>query len=180
MNRDAFLAKVEEYRKAGWRLALINATTVLPAAGAEDEGCFEIAWGFSLDRPIEGGAAGGAEGFGGADNASRGPKLELIRETVRSGDEVPSISSVFDGAFLYENELRELFGIDVTGIGLDLRGQLYKTATRVPFSHRAVMARLEATGRGAPAAAPHGTAHGAAPATPATPAAPATPEKAPS
>ncbi len=144
MDATAFLARVAEYRKAGWRLALINATTVLGGEGAaEDGGAFEIAWGFSLDRPAEG-----------------GPQLELIREVIKPGEAIPSISAIYDGAFLYENELRELFGIDVTGIGLDLRGQLYKTATRVPFSHRAVMARLEASGRSsaphAAAPAPHG------------------------
>jgi hypothetical protein len=32
----------------------------------------------------------------------------------------------------------------VTGINVDLRGAMYKTKTRVPFSHRAVRARLEA------------------------------------
>jgi hypothetical protein len=32
----------------------------------------------------------------------------------------------------------------VEGINLDLQGQLYKTATKVPFSHAAVKARLEA------------------------------------
>jgi hypothetical protein len=37
-----------------------------------------------------------------------------------------------------------LFGIDVTGLGLDLGGQLYKTATKVPFSHAAIKARLAA------------------------------------
>ena len=134
MDKTAFLARVEAYHKAGWRLALINATTVMPAAGegtaeGAGEGAFELAWGFARD-----GRAG----------QSTGPSLELIRETVKTGDEVPSISAFFGAAFLYENELRELFGINVTGIGVDLKGQLYKTATRVPFSHRAVRARLEA------------------------------------
>ena len=75
----------------------------------------------------------------------------MIRETVGTGDEVPSVSDFFGAAFLYENELRELFGINVTGIGVDLKGQLYKTATRVPFSHRAVSARLAASGAATPA-----------------------------
>jgi hypothetical protein len=144
MDRTAFLDRVEAYHKAGLRLAFINATTVMPAggeAGAESgagaegpgEGAFELAWGFARDgRPEEG------EGGGGA--------LEVIRETIGPGEEVPSVSDYFGAAFLYENELRELFGIDVTGINVDLRGQLYKTATRVPFSHRAIRERLEASG----------------------------------
>ena len=31
MDSAAFLARVEVYHKDGWRLALINATTVMPA-----------------------------------------------------------------------------------------------------------------------------------------------------
>ncbi len=67
-----------------------------------------------------------------------------IRERIEPGEPVPSISGYFGAAFLYENEIRELFGINVTGITPDLKGQLYKTATRVPFSHAAVKARLAA------------------------------------
>jgi Ni,Fe-hydrogenase III component G len=134
MDRTAFLSRVEAYHNAGWRLALINATTVMAAEG-EEEGAFELAWGFARDgRPGEG-----------ADEAAG--TLELIRETVKPGEEVPSVSGFFGSAFLYENELRELFGIDVTGIEVDLKGQLYKTATRIPFSHRAVRERLEKEAR---------------------------------
>jgi hypothetical protein len=153
MDAAAFLARVEDYHKAGWRLALINVTTVLPVAvahsapaagsapaaagaepapeaahteahvtaGAELPGVFEIAWAFALDG-----------------------QFETIREQIVPGDAVPSISDFFGAAFLYENEIRELFGINVTGIGVDLRGQLYQTATKVPFSHAAIKARLAA------------------------------------
>jgi len=121
MDRAAFLARVEEYHRAGWRLALINVTTVL-STEADMPGVFEIAWAFA-----------------------RGGGFETIREQIEPGATVPSISEFFGAAFLYENEIRELFGINVTGIGVDLKGQLYKTATRVPFSHAAVKARLEAT-----------------------------------
>jgi hypothetical protein len=138
MDRTAFLSRVEAYHKTGWRLALINATTVMPAEGEEEgasgEGAFELAWGFARDgRSGEAGEAAGT--------------LELIRETVKPGEEVPSVSGYFGAAFLYENELRELFGIEVTGIEVDLKGQLYKTATRIPFSHRAVRERLEGKAR---------------------------------
>ena len=148
MDKQAFLARVEEYKKAGLRLALINATTIMPAEGETE--AFEIVWGFSKDgRPAQGETAA----------------LEMIRERVAIGDEVPSVSPSFAAAFLYENEIRELFGINVTGLDLDLRGQLYKTATKVPFSHRAIRARLEANaaaGSGATLATPaHGTVHGA-------------------
>ena len=156
MDNPTFLARVEEYHKAGWRLALINVTTVVsapapthgaeatsaptateapthsaeaPTHSAEAPCVFEIAWAFA-----------------------RGADFETIREQISSTDKVPSISEFFGAAFLYENEIRELFGIDVTGLGLDLGGQLYKTATKVPFSHAAIKARLAA--REAAAVAP--------------------------
>jgi hypothetical protein len=154
MDGEAFLARVRDYHEAGWRLAIINVTTIVGAAApahgahgaagatspvpspdaapapdtapaqdtapaAEAPNVFEIAWGFV-----------------------KGGNLETIREQILAGDAVPSISEYFGAAFLYENEIRELFGINVEGIGVDLRGQLYKTATKVPFSHAAVKDRL--------------------------------------
>ena len=57
--------------------------------------------------------------------------------TIRERPETSRASPTFFGAaFLYENEMRELFGINVTGIDVDLQGQLYKTA-----DHGAVLAR---------------------------------------
>ncbi len=161
MDGNAFLAKVRDYHEAGWRLAIINVTTIVAAAApahgahgspataapasapeaapeaantpeattaAEAPNLFEIAWGF-----VKAGT------------------LETIREQIHAGDTVPSISEFFGAAFLYENEIRELFGINLTGIGLDLKGQLYRTATKVPFSHGAVKARLAALSAAAPA-----------------------------
>lgn len=123
MEKDAFLAGVAELRDAGWRLSIINATALLPEEGMED-GAFDVSWSFA-----------------------RGTGFEHLRERIMPGEEVPSISGSFGGAFLYENEMRELFGINVTGITVDLQGQLYRTATRIPFSPSAIRARLEATGR---------------------------------
>jgi ech hydrogenase subunit D len=131
MDRADFLEQVGRYQRDGWRLAIINATSLLPAEGLE-HGAFDISWSFA-----------------------KGTRLEHIAERVMPGEEVPSISALFGGAFLYENEIRELFGVNLTGITLDLRGQLYKTAERVPFSPGAIRARLEASGRGeAPKHAP--------------------------
>ena len=123
MDGDAFLTRVAAYRRDGWRLALINATAVLPGEEAE-HGAVDVSWSFA-----------------------RGVTLEHLRERVLPGDQVPSISGSYGAAFLYENEMRELFGLDVTGISVDLQGQLYRTATKVPFAPSAIRARLEATGR---------------------------------
>ena len=127
MDTKAFLARVGEYQADGWRLAIINTTSILPVEGMEG-GAFDISWSFASDQLIE-----------------------HVRERVLPGEEVPSISTSFGAAFLYENEMRELFGVNVTGMALDLKGQLYQTSTIVPFAPSAIRARLDALGRGDPA-----------------------------
>jgi ech hydrogenase subunit D len=121
MDGKAFLARVDEYQEDGWRLAIINTTSILPAEGME-EGAFDVSWSFAKDDG----------------------RLEHLRERVLPGEEVPSISASFGAAFLYENEMRELFGVNVTGITPDLKGQLYKTSSIVPFAPSAIRARLDA------------------------------------
>jgi ech hydrogenase subunit D len=123
MDAGAFLDRVAAYARDGWRLVVINATSILPADGTED-GAFDITWSFGRDFDFE-----------------------HLRERILPGDEVPSISAQYPASFLYENELRELFGIDVTGIAVDFGGQMYRTGERVPFAPGAIRARLEAAGR---------------------------------
>ena len=57
-----------------------------------------------------------------------------LRFTVVPGEEVPSISVIYPGAFLYENEIHDLFGVVITHIAIDYRGTLYRTALSTPFS----------------------------------------------
>jgi ech hydrogenase subunit D len=138
-NPTALLARAREYHASGSRLAVINATSVMPTEELPD-GAFDISWSFS-----------------------RNGALEHVRDRVLPGEEVPSISDIFVGAFLYENEMRELFGINVTGIAVDLKGQLYQTAERVPFAPSAIRRRLEAA-KPAPKPVPVPAAPSAAPA----------------
>jgi ech hydrogenase subunit D len=137
MDTETFLARVAEYHDGGWRLALINAASVLPNDELP-EGAVDITWAFAREA-----------------------ELDRIRERLTPGSAVPSISILFPAAFLYENEIRELFGIDVTGMSVDLKGQLYKTAEKIPFSPSAVRARLEKAGGQAAQAAQAAQAHGA-------------------
>jgi ech hydrogenase subunit D len=46
---------------------------------------------------------------------------------------VPSISSIYWCAFLYENELHDLFNVQVDGMAVDFHGHLYETAVKFPF-----------------------------------------------
>lgn len=112
---ETLLERVAELRRDGHRLCIIDAVAV-PAEGAVD-----ITWTFE-----------------------KGGKLAHLRERVAAGAEVPSVSGLYPFAYLYENELRELFGVVVTGLNVDLKGQLYQTSTKIPMSPRAIRERLEA------------------------------------
>ena len=57
-----------------------------------------------------------------------------LRLTVGPETEVPSISGIYWGAFVYENEMHDLFGIPVTGINIDFKGTFIKTEEKYPFS----------------------------------------------
>jgi len=61
-------------------------------------------------------------------------RLTNYRITVKQDTEVPSISAVYFGAFVYENEIHDLYGIRVKGINIDFAGTFYKTAVKHPFS----------------------------------------------
>ena len=57
-----------------------------------------------------------------------------LRITVTPEETVPSISVIYPNAFLYENEIHDLFGVVITHIAVDYRGTLYRTALSTPFS----------------------------------------------
>lgn len=47
---------------------------------------------------------------------------------------VPSISSVYMPAFLYENEIQDLFGLKFDGLSLNYNGNFYRMAVKHPFA----------------------------------------------
>ncbi len=60
--------------------------------------------------------------------------LTNYRITIKADVTIPSISGVYWGAFVYENEIHDLYGLTVTGINIDFKGTFYKTAIKHPFS----------------------------------------------
>nr|WP_321350517.1 NADH-quinone oxidoreductase subunit C [uncultured Methanoregula sp.] len=56
------------------------------------------------------------------------------RITVKQDTVIPSISGVYFGAFVYENEIHDLYGIHVSGMNIDFKGTFYRTAIKHPFS----------------------------------------------
>ena len=64
-----------------------------------------------------------------------GKALEMyqVKIILTEGQSISSISSVFPCAFLYENEMHDLFGVDIKMISLDYKGAFYRTAIETPF-----------------------------------------------
>ncbi len=61
-------------------------------------------------------------------------RFKNLRMTVAPDEEVPSISVIYPNAFLYENEIHDLFGIAIKDIAVDYGGSLYRTSIKTPFS----------------------------------------------
>ncbi len=48
-------------------------------------------------------------------------------------EELVSISNIYAPAFIYENEMHDLFGVKIKLISIDYQGNLYRTAKKTPF-----------------------------------------------
>ena len=60
--------------------------------------------------------------------------LTNLRTTAKQDTVIPSVSGVYWGAFVYENEIHDLFGITVAGINVDFKGVFIRTTVRHPFT----------------------------------------------
>ncbi len=61
-------------------------------------------------------------------------QLKNFRINVAPDEELPSISVIYPNAFLYENEIHDLFGVKIKNIAVDYGGTLYRTSVNAPFS----------------------------------------------
>ena len=109
---ESLVSKVRELRDQGWRLVQIGA-----AALGET---IEVT--YSFDREL---------------------RLANLRVTLpaEGPPHLPSISSVYACAFLYENEMHDLFRIQVDGMAVDFKGKFYRTTVPFPFTARGAAAR---------------------------------------
>lgn len=55
-------------------------------------------------------------------------RLEIAEDT-----EIISINDIYAAAFLYENEMKDLFGVKIKLISLDYNGNFYRLDTKTPF-----------------------------------------------
>jgi ech hydrogenase subunit D len=100
---ETLLERVRTFREQGWRLVQIGATR-LPD---------QLELTYSFDR----------------ENRLANLRLALLGDQPK----VPSVSSIFWCAFLYENELHDLFNLQVSDLAIDFQGHFYKTAVKFPF-----------------------------------------------
>jgi len=48
-------------------------------------------------------------------------------------ESIESIGWLYSYAFLYENEMKDLFGINILNMNLDFKGHLYETMVKTPY-----------------------------------------------
>jgi len=65
---------------------------------------------------------------------TKGYNLVNYRLPLEEDTEVESISGVYSYAYIYENEIKDLFGIKILHINLDFSGHFYKTAVKTPYA----------------------------------------------
>ena len=47
---------------------------------------------------------------------------------------IPSITGIYWCAFTYENEIHDLFGVEVKNLNIDYAGNFYRIAVKAPFN----------------------------------------------
>ncbi len=112
---SALLEAAQRMRSEGWRLVHIACTRLV--ADQEVSYCFDRD-GQSL----------------GAPDAAVLHGMHTLRVRLPMVDpELPSISPFYWPAFLYENEMHDLFGIAVKGMAVDFHGHFYTTMIPTPY-----------------------------------------------
>ena len=74
-----------------------------------------------------------AEGYELVYSFGKALDVTQVKIILTEDQSINSISSVFPCAFLYENEIHDLFGVDIKMISLDYQGNFYRTAIETPF-----------------------------------------------
>lgn len=66
---------------------------------------------------------------------ARESALQNLRVTLpREGASLPSITPIYLCAFLYENEIHDLFGVSFPGLLIDFQGHFLRTRQKTPFA----------------------------------------------
>jgi ech hydrogenase subunit D len=104
IKTSELLVKVMEKKKQGLRLS--------QACAAVTGGHTELSYSFADDETFA---------------------LVTLRIVLEDKEEVPSITEIIPYAFFYENEMKELFGVNINMINLDYNNKLYRIEAETPF-----------------------------------------------
>ncbi|WP_400204117.1 NADH-quinone oxidoreductase subunit C [Candidatus Methanomassiliicoccus intestinalis] len=63
--------------------------------------------------------------------------LQNLKSTVSYEASIPSITEIYWPAFIYENEIHDLFGINFTDSKLDYHGNFFKLSKPTPWKQQA-------------------------------------------
>jgi ech hydrogenase subunit D len=61
--------------------------------------------------------------------------LESLMMVIEPETMVPSVTGMYGGAFVYENEMHDLFGVQVKGMNVDYHGAFIRTSVPCPFRY---------------------------------------------
>ena len=75
-------------------------------------------------------------GFALSYSFGKGYDMRTLRLDIDEAQTVPSITQIYPGAFLQENETAELFGVRIESIDGDYHGKLYRIAQETPFKQK--------------------------------------------
>ena len=107
ISSKELLSETLHLKNEGYRLVAISCTSLLDA---EKKNVMELSYSFDKDYDLL--------------------NLRVMTDTE---EEISSISFIYPFAFLYENEIKELFGVQIKDISLDFNNSLYKIPVKTPF-----------------------------------------------
>lgn len=100
---SGLISRVADFKKDGYRLVQICGVNL-------DDDTYEIIYSFDKDHIM--------------DN---------LRLDIAIGEEVESITGIFWPAFIYENEIHDLFGVKFNHSALDYQGTFFKVSEETPW-----------------------------------------------
>ena len=78
-------------------------------------------------------AANAGEGIDITYSFGKEYKMVGLRLSILPDEEIVSISDIFAPAYLYENEMHDLFGVRVKMMSMDYEGNLYRLKHKTPY-----------------------------------------------
>lgn len=80
-------------------------------------------------------ATGTKEGYELTYSFGKEYEFYCLRMNIAPDTEIVSISNIYGPAFLYENEIHDLFGINIKLMTVDYHGNLYRIKEKTPYKH---------------------------------------------